>query len=35
VNIRVANWDARFNGIDNYYYARNTTSTMPLQFMAA
>jgi len=34
-NICVANWDTRFNGIDDYYYARNTTSTTPLQLMAA
>jgi hypothetical protein len=35
VNISVANWDTRFNGIDDYYYARNTTTTMPLELMAA
>ena len=35
VNVSVANWDARFKGIDDYYYARNTTSTMPLELVAA
>ena len=35
IKIDIANWDARFNGIDDYYYARNTIPTMPLQLTAA
>ena len=35
VRIDIANWEPEFNGIDDYYYARNTTSTMLLELMAA
>jgi hypothetical protein len=35
VRVHAADWDARFNGIDDYYLARGQTTTQPLRLLAA